>query len=166
MNETVASIAGKEIGRQLVATYYPELLPPEPEPEQDQGQQPNPQETPAEPPAFDFRAEMHTTRLEADRLLAEGKIPQAEAYMEVRRRLFWDHGYRLRKLNQAYFAFYGAYADQPGGAAGVDPVGTAVRALRDQSASLTQFLNRVSWMWSFAQLQRAVAPAGGPDPAG
>ena len=166
MNETVASIAGKEIGRQLVATYYPELLPPEPEPEQDQGQQPNPQETPAEPPAFDFRAEMHTTRLEVDRLLAEGKIPQAEAYMEVRRRMFWDQGYRLRKLNQAYFAFYGAYADQPGGAAGVDPVGTAVRALREQSASLTQFLNRVSWMWSFAQLQRAVAPAGEPDPAG
>ena len=166
MNETVASIAGKEIGRQLVATYYPELLPPEPEPEQDQGQQPNHQETPAEPPAFDFRAEMHTTRLEVDRLLAEGKIPQAEAYMEVRRRMFWDQGYRLRKLNQAYFAFYGAYADQPGGAAGVDPVGTAVRALREQSASLTQFLNRVSWMWSFAQLQRAVAPAGEPDPAG
>jgi hypothetical protein len=166
MNETVASIAGKEIGRQLVATYYPELLPPEPEPEQDQGQQPNPQETPAEPPAFDFRAEMHTTRLEVDRLLAEGKISQAEAYMEVRRRMFWDQGYRLRKLNQAYFAFYGAYADQPGGAAGVDPVGTAVRALREQSASLTQFLNRVSWMWSFAQLQRAVAPAGEPDPAG
>lgn len=165
MNETVASIAGKEIGRQLVATYYPELLPPPPAPETPTPE-PAPQETPAEPPAFDFRAEMHTTRLAVDRLLAEEKVPEAEAYMEARRRFFWDHGYRLRKLNQAYFAFYGAYADQPGGAAGEDPVGTAVRALRDQSASLVQFLNRISWMWRFDQLQRAVTPNDQPGTSG
>lgn len=165
MNETVASIAGKEIGRQLVATYYPELLPPPPAPETPTPE-PAPQETPAEPPAFDFRAEMHTTRLAVDRLLAEERVPEAEAYMEARRRFFWDHGYRLRKLNQAYFAFYGAYADQPGGAAGEDPVGTAVRALRDQSASLVQFLNRISWMWRFDQLQRAVTPNDQPGTSG
>ena len=29
MNETVASIAGKELGRAVVARYYPEFLPPE-----------------------------------------------------------------------------------------------------------------------------------------
>ena len=28
MNETTASIAGKEIGRALIERYYPELLPP------------------------------------------------------------------------------------------------------------------------------------------
>ena len=83
------------------------------------------------PPVFDFRAEMHQTRVTADRLLAEGKIDQAETYMELRRRFLWDNGYHIRKLNQAYFAFYGAYADQPGGAAGEDPVGAAVRLLRE-----------------------------------
>jgi hypothetical protein len=35
-------------------------------------------------------------------------------------------------------------------------VGTAVRALRADSPSLAVFLNRISWMWSFDQLQQAV----------
>jgi hypothetical protein len=99
---------------------------------------------------------MHLTRLNTDRLLAADKIKQAEFYMELRRRFFWDNGYHLRKLNQAYFAFYGAYADQPGGAAGEDPVGAAVRNLRAQSPTLADFLNRISLMWKFDQLQRAI----------
>jgi hypothetical protein len=76
--------------------------------------------------------------------------------MEARREIFWQNGYAIRKLNQAYFAFYGAYADVPGGAAGEDPVGPAVRALRSQSASLADFVNRISWMTSFQELQAAV----------
>ena len=102
---------------------------------------------------------MHITRLAVDSLLAEGKIEQAETYMELRRRVFWENGYHIRKLNQAYFAFHGAYADQPGGAAGAseDPAGEAVRALRANSASLAEFLNRISWMWTFKQLQQAVS---------
>jgi hypothetical protein len=151
MNETTASIAGKEIGRAVVARYYPELLPPPPTPPQ----QTTPQE-PSTPPVFDFNAEMRETRVTVDKLLADGKIDEAEAYMEQRRVFFWDHGYHIRKINQAYFAFYGAYADQPGGAAGSDPVGTAVRTLRTDSSSLAQFVKRISWMWSFEQLQQAV----------
>jgi len=153
INETVASIAGKELGRAVIARYYPEYLPPPPSPPEP----PSGQEQPPSPPAFDFQAEMHTTRVNADRLLAEGKIDTAETYMELRRRFLWDHGYHIRKLNQAYFAFYGAYADQPGGAAGADPVGAAVRLLREQSHSLADFVNRVAWMWSFEQLKLAVS---------
>ena len=92
----------------------------------------------------------------ADALLAEGKIDEAEAYMEARRIVFVKQGYLIRKLNQAYFAFYGAYADSPGGAAGEDPVGPAVRALREQSDSLADFVNTISWMTNFEQLQKAV----------
>ena len=99
---------------------------------------------------------MHTTRVKADELLAEGKIEEAETYMEERRQFMWDNGYAIRKLNQAYFAFYGAYADVPGGAAGEDPVGPAVRALREQSSSLADFINRISWMTSFDDLQAAI----------
>jgi hypothetical protein len=99
---------------------------------------------------------MHETRVKADELLAKGKIDEAETYMEARRQFFWENGYLLRKLNQAYFAFYGAYADVPGGAAGEDPVGPAVRALREQSASLEDFINTISWMTSFEQLQEAI----------
>ena len=151
MNETTAAIAGKEIGRAVIDKYYPEFLP------KDEAQA-QPEETQAsEPPAFDYYAEMRQTRETVDRLLAEGKIDEAEAYMEQRRLEFWEHGYHLRKLNQAYFAFYGAYADHPsGGAAGEDPVGAAVRALRARSPSLAAFLNRISLMTSFDQLQRAV----------
>jgi hypothetical protein len=68
----------------------------------------------------------------------------------------WEHGYHIRKLNQAYFAFYGAYADQPGGEAGQDPVGAAVRLLREKSTSLAGFINRMAWMWNFEQLKKAV----------
>jgi hypothetical protein len=99
---------------------------------------------------------MHTTRVTVDAFLATGKISEAEQYMEQRRQLFVQNGYVIRRLNQAYFAFYGAYADVPGGAAGEDPVGPAVRALRVQSPSLSAFLNRISWMTSFDQLQKAV----------
>jgi hypothetical protein len=108
---------------------------------------------------FDFRDQMRLTRVTVDGLLAEGKVEEAEEYMEARRQVFWDNGYQLRKLNQAYFAFYGAYADQPGGAAGEDPVGAAVRALRAGSGSLAAFLKSIAWMTSFEELQEAVSAA-------
>jgi hypothetical protein len=73
--------------------------------------------------------------------------------MEARRVFLWDNGYQIRKLNQAYFAFHGAYADSPGGAAGEDPVGPAVRELRSRSASLAEFINTIAWMDSFEDLQ-------------
>jgi hypothetical protein len=160
MNETTASMAGMEIGQALLERYYPELAPPrEKEKPADGAKEAVPENQPEEP-VFDFRNEMHITRLRVDELLAQGEIEKAEAYMEARRVTFWENGYKgLRKLNQAYFAFHGAYADTPGGAAGAseDPVGEAVRTLRAQSASLAVFLNRISWMYSFEQLQQAVA---------
>lgn len=157
MNETTASIAGNEVGLYVLQKHYPEML--------DTGSTSSPVALPAsrlpskqlqDPPPFDFRAEMHETRVTADQMLADGKIEEAEAYMEQRRQLFWEHGYLLRKLNQAYFAFHGAYADTPGGAAGEDPVGPAVRALREQSASLADFINTIAWMTSFEQLKQAI----------
>lgn len=153
INETTASIAGKEIGRAVMARFYPEKLPPEESPEP----APPQPEKPSTPPPFDFRKEMRITRLQAEALLAEGKIEEAEAYMEARRKVFWEHGYLIRKLNQAYFAFYGAYNDTPGGgAAGEDPVGPAVQALRQKSASLAEFLNTIARVTSFEQLQQMV----------
>lgn len=166
MNETTASIVENEIGPLLLARFYPTLTasPPDlrrvawtplrlPPFSQKMGGE---KEGGDDPPPFDFRAEMHTTRVHADELLAEGKIEEAEAYMESRRQFFWDNGYAIRKLNQAYFAFYGAYADIPGGPAGEDPVGPAVRALRAQSASLADFLYTIAWMDSYEDLLAAI----------
>lgn len=156
MNETSANIAGKEIGAALIRKYFPEFVPPEPV-ETVNGETLQ-AEQPAEdtPPPFDFRAEMHKTRVMVDALLEKGKIEEAEGYMEVRRQFFWDNGYPIRKLNQAYFAFHGAYADQPLGAAGEDPVGAAVRQLRAQSASLHDFIQTMAWLTSYEQLQNVV----------
>lgn len=164
MNETTASIAGTEIGTLVIEKYYPELAAPPADKTASSrrdgwvalGFAPFPLDGLNDTPPFDFRAEMHETRVEADKLLAEGKIEEAEAYMEARRQIFWENGYLLRKLNQAYFAFHGAYADVPGGAAGEDPVGPAVRALRAQSASLADFINTIAQMTSFEQLQEAI----------
>jgi len=153
MNETTASLIGKAFGHALLARYYPERVPPEPAPPS----LPPPPGAPPEPPAFDFNAEMHQTRVEVDRLLAEGKIEDAEAYMEQRRQRLVEHGYVIRRLNQAYFAFHGAYADNPQSAAGADPVGEAVRELWARSPSAAAFLHKMAWMNSFDDLQRALA---------
>jgi hypothetical protein len=158
MNETTADIVGTEIGQEVVARYYPQVsqasldmtslisLP---------YKLPDPSDADSAP--FDFRAEMHATRIVVDAMLASGKIDEAERYMEQRRQIFVKNGFYIRKLNQAYFAFYGAYADIPGGPAGEDPVGPAVRALRARSRSLADFVNTIAWMTSFQQLQAAVS---------
>ena len=151
MNETAASLMGKEVGRRLVERYYPELAP------LPTSGQPETPPVPASAPSFDFRLEMRETRLEVDRLLAAGKVEEAEAYMEQRRQVFWQNGFHdLRRLNQAYFAFHGAYADEPGGAAGEDPVGAAVRQLWSASRTPAEFLRRIAWMSSFEALQQAL----------
>ena len=151
MNETTASLMGVEFSRQVLNTTYPQYLPPV-EPQQPAEEKPQP---PAED-RFDFRAQMRTTRLRVDELLEEGKIEAAEEYMQTRRVFFWENGYRIRKLNQAYFAFHGAYADEPGGAAGDDPVGSAVRTLWEQIDSAPEFLRLMAGLDSYTKLQELI----------
>ena len=148
MNETVASIVGQEVARKTMLRYYPDLVPPPPARS----------DTAVRPPSeekleFDFNYVMRQTRLEVDRLLAAGKVEQAEDYMESQRRLVVQHGYYLRKLNQAYFAFHGSYATS---ATSVDPIGPQMRRLRTASPSLRAFLRRVSQMRSHADLEQAL----------
>jgi hypothetical protein len=154
INETVATIVGQEIGRRMLARYYPEHLPPEPESEEPKEEIP-----PSGPPEFDFRMEMRQTRIWVDNLLAEGKIEQAEAYMERRRQVFVDQGYYIRKLNQAYFAFHGAYAAEPG-AAGEDPIGPAVRELHARSPDLHTFAARAARVTTLAELEALLGEIG------
>jgi hypothetical protein len=157
MNETTADISGGEIGGEVMRRYYPQLI--DRAPLRDLNLisfKPINPALASSPPSFDFNHEMHTTRVTVDALLAAGKIKEAESYMEQRRQLFVKNGFYVRKLNQAYFAFYGAYADVPGGAAGEDPVGPAVRALRSHSKSLADFINKIAWMTSFDELKKAV----------
>jgi hypothetical protein len=154
MNETTAEGIGAELGALLIQKYYPELAPPPPPfthilPRNVTAPVAGPQAA----PSFDYVAAMHDTRVTADGLLAQGKIDEAEAYMESRRVVMWNHGYQIRKLNQAYFAFYGAYATAGSGAAGSDPVGTAVRLLRRRSPTISDFVNTMATFSTFEELE-------------
>lgn len=155
INETVASMVDLEIGPLVIARFYPEFVP------QALAAAPVPFDSGA--PVFDFSAEMGETRATVDRLLADKAIEEAEAYMEQRRRFFRDNGYIIRKLNQAYFAFYGGYAAEPGGAAGEDPIGPMLRELRAASPSLKQFLVDVSGVASFEDLVEIHRLKVGPE---
>ena len=149
INETTASLVGKEMSFAILACYYPEKLPVS---LRDDLAEEKPQSETLER-IFDFRAEMRQTRIVVDRMLSNGKVEEAEQYMELRRQVFWENGYLIRKLNQAYFAFYGAYNDQPGGgASGDNPVGPAVVALRQQSSSLSDFLGKIAHVTSYEEL--------------
>lgn len=156
INETVASIVGQEVARRTLARYYPDLVP-KGEPFYEKEESPPLRQESAEPPAFDFRAEMYKTRVRVDWLLLHGRIEETEAYMERRRQVFREHGYSIRKLNQAYFAFYGSYADEPG-AAGADPIGPAVRRLWRQTRDLRRFLHQARNVTSLEELEAILGP--------
>lgn len=162
INETIADLSADDIQRKTFELYYPEYLPDEPDPPLDET--PASQDVSAEPDptqeaVFDFRAEMHLTRLEVDRLLEEGRIEDAERYMESRRNLFWENGYLIRRLNQAYFAFHGSYAAEPGGAAGEEGVdlGAELRELKAKTPSYRDFMRLVAWKWRLDQFQALFA---------
>ena len=141
LNETVADIAGREIGRRAYERIAGESLhePSSAHPNHGAGEH-----------RFDFRAEMHSTRLRVDELLDGGLIEQAEAYMEERRQLFVEHGFSIRKLNQAYFAFHGTYAESP---ASISPIAGELRELREMAGDLKSFIDLVSGVSSYPEFR-------------
>ncbi len=145
MNETVASIVGREVADQTLARYYPGLVPTVKFAESGPAAGASTQE--------DFDQAMRRIRLHVDKLLKQGRIPEAETYMEEERQKLVAEGYGLRRLNQAYFAFHGSYATSP---ASVDPIGPWLRRLRAQSGSLRAFVDRAAEMTSLDDLLRAI----------
>lgn len=148
INETVAEIVGNEIGERALRTFYPAQVP-----------QPTPQEAPAQsapnaPTSFDFDQEMRETRLRVDGLLAAGQVKAAEHYMEARRQFFTAHGYPLRVLNQAYFAFHGSYGTSP---ASTSPIGPKLEELRRLTPDLHTFLQVVRSITSAEELDALLA---------
>ena len=146
LNETAASIGGKIIGDRAFTAMTGEVVNREPS------------TAPGDPDSFDFNAEMRETRLRAEDLLAEGKIGEAESYMEERRQFMDDNGYFVRKINQAYFAFHGSYAT---GAASVSPIGDQLEELRAGTESLEEFLKTVG---RFGRVEDLADYLGVPSP--
>jgi hypothetical protein len=144
MNETLAGMVSEEIGSKVYDDYYRRTDDARPGHSVTSG--------------FDFDKEMRETRTNVDRLLENGNVDGAERYMEARRTLFVNHGYKLRKLNQAYFAFHGIYGQDPGS---VSPVYAEMSKLRGSYSSLSAFLEAASAMTRHSDLLKAVSTVPG-----
>jgi hypothetical protein len=134
LNETIANLASKEIGGLVYDQYYSGIT--------------QPQSTPS---ALDFDATIRDIRKQVDAYLAQGEVEQVEAFMAQSRDYLEQNGYYIRKLNQAYFAFHNTYGEDPGS---TSPIGAEVKALRNKSTSLKDFLDRVSGLASEQDLLR------------
>jgi hypothetical protein len=141
INETTADMVGQEVGGQLARQLGLVTT--------------SSTRTPAaQPNAFDFRAFFRVTRVQTEQLLRDGRVTDAETYMRERRDELQTHGYQIRKLNQAYFALYGSYGD--GFAASpANPIPGLLRALRERSGSLSDFVFLVRGITTVAALQAA-----------
>lgn len=96
-------------------------------------------------------------RLEVDALLEEGRVEEAERRMEEVRLVLADHGFPIRRINQAYFAWYGTYAAR---ADAVDPLGGQLRELRERAGSLARFLELVRGVTTRAEVEALLASTG------
>ena len=140
LNESVADVVGRELARMIDERHPIEFK------EGMDGRAP-----PAEPPTIDFRQVMHNLRLRVDALLAEGKVAEAEALMEQTRQHLAEDGIYIRKINQAYFAFYGSYGESP---ASSSPVGPMVDELWARTQDVGLFLALVREVTSLEELER------------
>lgn len=143
INETVASMFGQEIGAQIYDRYYSQY-------------KSSSESNTANPPVatgFDFNAAMRGIRRTVDNYLASGQVDQAEKYMNNQQQFLASKGYHIRKLNQAYFAFYGTYANGP---TSIDPIGSQLRLLRQHSSSIKDFLDIASALTSSQDLSQKV----------
>ncbi len=136
LNETAADIAGRELGQIALDQL---LLKPR-----------ITQNQPQKSSGLDFRRTMRHTRATVDTLLAEGRITEAEEYMNTQQKKFVSHGYPVRKLNQAYFAFYGTYAQS---AASSSPIGKQLEYVRQRSESVGEFVKTVARFGTHAEFE-------------
>jgi hypothetical protein len=145
LNETAATLAGRVIGDRAFSSMTGAPVPREPElpPPPDPGGFDTDRSR-----VFDFDAAMRETRLRTEELLAQGKIGEAEAYMEERRQLMAANGRFIRKINQAFFAFHGSYATSP---ASISPIDEQLKALQSRSESLEEFIKTVARFGSYQE---------------
>ena len=136
LNETAADLAGREIGDMVFERMGGDLS--ESSSRYQTGEAANPQVT-----AF-----MRETRLRTEELLAEGRVEDAEQYMRERRWRLRLGGYGIRKLNQAFFAFFSQYAESAGS---VSPIGGEVRELRELLPDVGAFARTISGVSSYAE---------------
>ena len=148
INETAADIAGAEVAR-LVLERFGDPTAPDAAPAPDA---PDVQRT-----RGDRDAVLRDLRREVDALLAEGRVDLAEERMESVRLALAERGFPIRRVNQAFFAWYGTYAARGDS---IDPLGVQLRQLRTASESLPDFLATVGRTTSRAEVEEALRQRG------
>ena len=143
MNETVADLVGQEMGAQVVNRYplpsefveeLEKLLPEEPD--------------------VDLGGILRQLRLDVEDLLRQGRVEEAEALMEQRRRELSEQGLFIRRINQAFFAARSVYANTP---ASIDPLGSKLGLLRERTGSVAAFLRAAAGLTEAADLDSLLA---------
>ncbi|HUF54450.1 MAG TPA: hypothetical protein VMR52_11850 [Dehalococcoidia bacterium] len=152
LNESAANIGGREFARLYFEKYGP-LNPPPPTPSPEPSPTPEPEPPSGEEP-FDLTAAMRALRVEVEALLADEEVEEAETLMEEKRQEFEGEGYFIRRLNQAYFAFYGFYADT---GASIDPIGPNFETLLERSETPGEFVRTAQAITSRAELEALLA---------
>jgi len=150
MNETVADIIGDEVAELVLERWGDPTEPPAP-----------PLATPPTPPAaprVNHNDVLRELRLEVDALLAAGEVDQAEQRMEEVRQELEDAGIYFRRINQAFFAWFGTYAARP---EATDPLGAYLREIRERSDSLTEFVERIRGLTSREAVVELLIELGG-----
>jgi hypothetical protein len=159
LNETAATISGQELARLYLQSYGKLDLSASAEPTPSPSPSPGLGVTPAPTPVpYDFDAQIQALRLQVQDQLSQGKVDDAEALMNRKRDEFVQHGYYIRKLNQAYFAFHGSYATT---SSSIDPIGPKMQQLFKDAGSDGEFLRRVRGITTQAELDQLLAAASG-----
>ena len=164
LNETLADLAGREIGEMALGHFTTALAGSSPQiPVDNSGEIQDGEISKGE--VFDFRREMRDTRALVDELLTLGMVEEAESFMEQQRQVFVANGFNIRKLNQAYFAFNGTYADS---AASSSPIGDQLKRYRTAMPDVGTFVREVAghstyqeFLDSLAQLERMTSETAG-----
>ncbi|MDP6050288.1 MAG: hypothetical protein QGE99_04405 [SAR202 cluster bacterium] len=91
---------------------------------------------------------LRETRTGVEEMLENGEIEKAEQYMDKQLWKLKLGGYNIRKLNQAYFAFRGNYAEGP---ASISPIGKELRELRGYFDNVGDFIASISEIGDYRQ---------------
>lgn len=105
---------------------------------------------------IDFGKALREIYKNVEYMLSEGDIEKAEKYMREQRDWLETEGHYIRKLNQAYFVLYSAYATNPAYQDANKGIGRKVLALRSQSISLKEFLDTISNIEKLEDLEKAL----------
>jgi len=128
LNETAANIAGDELGDIAFQSIGGMIQDPS-------------KITQLKKDSSSFYETLKETRLQVNELLDQGKIEEAEQLMSNVTIELQNEGYQIRKINQAYFAFHGNYADSP---SSTNPIGDEMKEYRSYFETIGEFIKSIS----------------------